>query len=239
MLNQLLKPRTLTLHTSGYWFAAFLVVTTIAFWPSYFGRLPARLDLLTHAHAALMTIWLGMLIAQPFLIRRERRPLHRLIGRASYVLVPLIAIVWVLLTHLRAAAMPDEAFATDGRFFYLPFVSSVLFVASWGLAIWRRHTPPLHARYMVGTALAAVDAVTARLLGFYGPPLAPMTYPLIGFGLTNGILLMLYFVDRGRHRQAFLHLLLLFAPLHLFWFTGAQTDWWLEIVRWFRALPLT
>jgi hypothetical protein len=235
----LLKPRPLTLQTSGYWFAAFALAALVAFWPSYFGRLPARVDVLTHAHAALMSIWLGMLIAQPFLIRRERRSLHRAIGRVSYALVPLIVVVWILLTHLRASAMPADVFERDGEFFYLPAVSSVLFVAAWGLAIWRRHTAPLHSRYMVGTALAAVDAVMARLLGFYGPPLAAMTYPLIGFGATNAILLMLWLIDRSPARRAFLHLLLIFLPLHLFWFTGAQTSWWLEVVRWFRGLPLT
>lgn len=238
-MNGLLKARPLTLHTSGYWFAAFLVMTVVAFWPSYFGRLPARLDVLTHAHAALMTIWLGMLIAQPFLIRRNRRPIHRLIGRTSYALVPLIVVVWVLLTHLRAASMPDDVFERDGNFFYLPFVAAVLFVISWGLAIWRRRSPPLHARYMVGTALAAVDAVAARLLAFNFPPFAdPLTYQVIGFGVTNAVLIVLWLIDRGPYRRAFLHLLLIFAPLHLFWFTGAQSAAWLEVVRWFRALPL-
>jgi hypothetical protein len=80
-----------------------------------------------------MSIWLGMLIAQPFLIRRERRSLHRAIGRVSYALVPLIVVVWILLTHLRASAMPADVFERDGEFFYLPAVSSVLFVAAWGL----------------------------------------------------------------------------------------------------------
>jgi hypothetical protein len=236
----MLRPRPLTLHTSGYWFAGFLILALIAFWPSYFGRLPARVDVLTHAHAALMTIWLGMLIAQPFLIRRGRRPLHRLIGRTSYVLVPLIVVVWTLLTHLRAAAMPADVFERDGYFFYLPFVSAVLFVTSWSLAIWRRRVAPLHARYMVGTALSAIDAVMARLLAFNAPPFAdPMTYQLIGFGVTDAILLALWAIDRGPHRRAFLHLLAVFVPLHLFWFTGAQTQAWLEAVRWFRALPLT
>jgi hypothetical protein len=62
---------------------------------------------------------------------------------------------------------------------------------------------------------------------------------LIGFGATNAILLMLWLIDRSPARRAFLHLLLIFLPLHLFWFTGAQTSWWLEVVRWFRGLPLT
>lgn len=236
----MLTARPLTLHTSGYWFAGFLVLALIAFWPTYFGRLRARIDALTHVHAALMTIWLGMLIVQPFLIRRGRRPVHRMIGRGSYVLVPLLIAVWILLTHSRAAAMPADVFERDGQFFYLPFVSAVLFVASWALAIWRRSVPPLHGRYMVGTALSAIDAVAARLLAFNAPPFAdPMTYQLIGFGMTDGILLVLWAIDRGPHRRAFLHMLLVFVPLHLFWFTGAQTAFWLEVVRWFRGLPLT
>ncbi len=152
------------------------------------------------------------------------------------MLVPAIVVSWVLLTHLRASAMPDDVFARDGHSFYLPFVSAVLFVVSWGLAIWRRRTPPLHARYMVGTGLAAIDAVTARLVGFNLPPFEnPLIYQVIGFGLTNALLIGLWLIDRGPYRRAFLHLLLVFAPLHLFWFTGAQSAQWLAVVAWFRG----
>jgi hypothetical protein len=136
--------------------------------------------------------------------------------------------------------MPADVFEREGQFFYLPFVSALLFVASWNLAIWRRHTPPLHARYLAGTALAAVDAVAARLLAFNAPAFTdPPMYQAIGFGVANALLVLLWSIDRGPHRRAFAHLLLLFAPLHALWFTGAQASWWLEIVRWFRALPLT
>ena len=46
-------------------------------------------------------------------------------------------------------------------------------------------------------------------------------------------------IDRGRHRRAFRNMLLVFVPVHVFYFTGAQTAAWLEVVRWFRSLPLT
>jgi hypothetical protein len=232
--------RPMTLHNSGYWAALFLAITLLAFWPSYFAKLPARMDLYTHVHAVLMTVWFALLIVQPFLIRREGRVWHRRLGRLSYLLVPLIAVSWFLLIHVRARNMTDATFAKDGYFFYLPFVSSVLFLAAWGMAIVRRSTPPLHARYMVCTALAAIDAVAARLMFASLPPFEnPQFYALIGFGLTDGILLMLFLLDRGPHRRAFAHMLLLFVVLHAFWFTGAQTDSWLAVVRWFRALPLT
>ena len=230
----------LVLHRSGYWFAGFLVVTLFAFWPSYFAKLPARMDIYTHLHAVLMTMWFGLLIAQPFLIRRERRVWHRALGRFSYVLVPAIVITWVLLVHVRAAAMPEDVFRKEGKFFYLPFVSAVLFVAAWGMAILRRRTTPLHARYMVCTAFAVVDAVVARLLFFNLPPFEnPLTYQWIGFGLTDALIALLFLIDRGPARRAFLHMLVLFGVLHAFWFIGGQTDLWLDAVAWFRSLPLT
>ncbi len=232
--------RPLTLQTSGYWFAGFFLITLAAFWPSYFAKLPARMDLFTHVHALLMTLWFALLIAQPFLIRRGQRVWHRALGRVSYVLVPIIAITWTLLVHVRARAMPDDVFSKEGKYFYLPFVSSVLFLAAWGMAILRKRTPPLHARYMVCTALAVIDAVAARLAFNNFPPLPnPLYYQAIGFGLTETVLVVLLLLDRGPHRRAFAHMLVLFAALHAFWFTGGQTAVWLDFVRWFRSLPLT
>lgn len=233
-------PRPLTLQTSGYWFAGFLLITFFAFWPSYFAKLPARMDLFTHVHAALMTLWFALLITQPFLIRRGQRAWHRALGRVSYVLVPLIAISWVLLVHARIRAMPDDVFAREGKYVYLPFVSAVLFLAAWGMAIIRKRTTPLHARYMVCTALAVIDAVAARLVYNNFPLLPnPLFYQAIGFGLTEVVLVVLLLVDRGPYRRAFVHMLILFATLHAFWFTGGQTAAWLDVVRWFRSLPLT
>lgn len=234
------RRRPLTLLSSGYWFAAFLVVTIVAFWPSYFAKLPARMDVYTHVHSVLMTVWFGFLIAQPFLVRGRRLALHRFLGRLSYPLVALIAISWLLLIHARASAMPDAVFEQEGKFFYLPFVSAVLFLAAYAMAIARRRVSGLHARYMVCTSLAVIDAVTARLLFFNLPPFEnPLIYQAIGFGITEAVIATLYALDSGPHRRAFLHMLVLFGALHLFWFTGGQTDPWLEFVRWFRALPLT
>lgn len=235
-----LPARPLTLRNSGYVCAAFFLVTLFAFWPTYFAKLPGEMDFYTHAHAALMSLWFALLIAQPFLIRREWRRTHRILGRTSYVLVPLLVVTWIQLTHLRARMMPDDLFEREGKFFYLPFVSAVLFVVAYAMAIIRRRIAPLHARYMVCTALAAIDAVTARLLFFNLPPFSnPLTYQLIGFGLTDLVLLGLVLLDRGPYRRAFAHMLIVFAIMHGLWFTFGQTGMWLEMVRWFRALPLT
>jgi hypothetical protein len=232
--------RPLTLQNSGWYAAAMLALTLFAFWPTYIRRLPARLDLYTHVHAALMTTWFVMLIVQPFLIRRDLRAWHRRLGRLSYVLVPAIVVSWVLLTHLRARSMPEELFGREGKFFYLPFVASVLFLSAYGMAILRRRVTPLHARYMVCTALSAGDAVLSRIVFVHFPPLTnPLAYQVIGFGVTDLVLAILLLIDRGPYRRAFTHMFGVFVTLHLVWFTAGQTSAWLAVVRWFRSLPLT
>jgi hypothetical protein len=234
------RARPLTLLNSGYWFAAFFALTLFAFWPSYFSKLPARVDIYTHVHAVLMTIWFGMLIAQPILIRRTRRDWHRAIGRVSYVLVPVLLVSWVLLVHVRVSAMTGDRLAQEAFFFFLPFFSAVAFLGAWGMGILRRRQTALHARYMICTGFAAADTVLGRLLYFNFPPLgSPVQYQMITFAITDLALLTLLLVDRGAARRAFAHMLAMFVVLHVLYFTVAQTQAWVAAVRWFRSLPLT
>jgi hypothetical protein len=88
-----------------------------------------------------MTLWLALLVAQPLLISRGRRALHRTLGSASYLLVPAIVVASVRLTHFRARSMPEALLATEGRFFFLPLAMIALFAASWLLAMLWRRTP--------------------------------------------------------------------------------------------------
>jgi hypothetical protein len=41
-------------------------------------------------HGLLMMMWIFMLIVQPLLIRAGKLSLHRAIGKASYIVVPLL-----------------------------------------------------------------------------------------------------------------------------------------------------
>jgi hypothetical protein len=72
---------------AGYYFAGVLALAVLAFAKSYVVQPTSFGEPYTHVHAALMVAWFGILIAQPFLIRRERRAAHRLLGRISFVLV--------------------------------------------------------------------------------------------------------------------------------------------------------
>ena len=150
---------------AGYGFVLFFLAALVAFWPEYLSRLP-RGGIYRHFHAGLMTLWFALLIAQPLLVRTGRRPLHRMLGKSSFVLAPLAVVSMVLLTHVRLQEVTD---ASMRALAILPLAMATLFAVAYALAIRYRHQPALHARYMICTGLALVDPVGARLLGYYLP----------------------------------------------------------------------
>jgi hypothetical protein len=76
----------------GYWFLMFIVLVIAGFYTSYLSTLFDDKPRLVHIHFMLMSLWIIMLITQPFLIKYKKRAIHRKIGKASYVLVPLVLI---------------------------------------------------------------------------------------------------------------------------------------------------
>jgi hypothetical protein len=227
---------------SGYYMIGLLAVAVFAFWPSYFGKLPARLDPYTHLHAAGMLCWFAFLIAQPMLVRSGRMTLHRVLGKLSYVLVPLILGASLLLAHARFSAMDEATFALAGKFLYLPVFTAAVFAVIYGLAVGTRHKTTLHARFMIATAMTLIDPAVARIIAFrFAPFENELMFQVVGFGLTDLLLVTLIVLERRRKqgRAAFPIALAIFATGHILWFTFAQTETWMTFARWYRELPLT
>lgn len=53
---------------------------------------------------------MSLLILQPILIRKKRLDIHRLLGKGSYLLIPLIFISIILLTH---SVLPHQGQLTN------------------------------------------------------------------------------------------------------------------------------
>jgi hypothetical protein len=194
-----------------------------------------------HVHTALMICWMLLLVAQPFLIKMHRVDLHRRVGRAAFVLVPLAVVAAILLAHSRFTAIPAAGFSAAAGFLYLPLAATFLFAVTGALGLALRKTPVLHARFMVCTSLALIDPVVARILGHRFPPLEnDLHYALIGYGITDLALLALVLADRQPGgRAVFVTMLVVFGTVHAGYFTLAQTGAWLGLAQAFTALPLT
>ena len=233
-------PRPLNFSRSGPYFAAMFLMALVAFWPSYLSKVFSA-STYTHVHAFLAASWMLMLVAQPMLIRARRLAWHRLVGRISYVVAPLMVVSIVLLAHSRISMASGEAFAVQTYILYLQASLTVLFSSSYALAIYKRRVAALHARFMVCTALTMIDPVVIRIL-FWIDRTPSWNYQWLTFGLTDLVLVALIWLDRNSRVgrivfPAMLAVFLLMQVPALFGLTEAPQ--WQAFARWFAALPLT
>jgi hypothetical protein len=234
-------------RSSGYFFLGLFGLAVLAFWPMYVSQLSGGgISGYVHVHAAAMTLWFGLLIAQPFLLHAGRRSLHRALGKLSYAVVPVAVVAAILVSH--AALRRDGAadFASAGSFVYMPLSMTVLFAATYGLAIAFRDTPAVHARWMICSSFAVLDPILGRVLAFNAPPLPhPLYYQLISYVLSAVVLLALIVAERRRRRPqlqgrvVFPAMLGALTVVYGLWFTLGQSSTWLGVARWFHDLPLT
>jgi hypothetical protein len=234
-------PRAIDLARSGPYFAGLLALALLAFWPTYLSKVLDPSNAYIHLHAVTAAMWVLMLAVQPLAISARRFTFHRVIGRMSYALAPILVLTVVLLAHSRIRGLEGQAFAIQTYVLYLQLSLSALFALSYALAIRTRRSVALHARFMVCTGLTMIDPVVIRLM-FWWDPTPAWNYQWLTFGLTDLVLVALIWLERHRPtgRSVFPAMLVVFvlaqAPA-LFGLTHAPA--WHAFARWFAALPLT
>lgn len=203
-------------RTSSYLFIAVLLIAFAGFYKTYFGLLPqfGRINTALHVHVFLVLLWFAILIAQPFLIRGEKRALHRLIGKVSYVVMPLLvlSIVWLMrLEFIRNT--PVAPGKPDIRLIGL--ADLIFFVSFYLLAVYYRHKTSYHARYMAITVLPFINPSLGRL-GIPAPIIALL------------LLVSLLIYERFNNRIYRPYLISLFAYLgiYLFFLVVINADQW-------------
>ncbi len=169
-------------HDTGYWFLLFTGLAAAGFYTTYFTRILEPMPAVVHLHFVLMVLWIGMLIAQPLLIKYKKISWHRLIGKASYVVVPLLLITAFLLTrneYYRNIARLEESVRNGAQSFTpqdilhraaaspIALVYFVWFLVFYVLAIRHRRNFNKHARYMVATALTLTGPTVDRIIGIH------------------------------------------------------------------------
>jgi hypothetical protein len=229
--------RMLDLSRSWKFFAGFLALALVAFWPTYLSK-PTQSSGYTHFHAAAATSWMVLLILQSWAIGSRRVALHRLSGKASYGLAPLLVLSVILLAHDRIKGLTGADYALQTYILYLQVSLALLFALSYGLAIWNRRSVARHSRFMVCTALTLVDPVLIRIL-FWIDPTPTWNYQWLTFGATDLVMVILIGLERSNRagRGVFPAMLALFVaaqlPALLGWTNGPL---WLAFARWFASI---
>jgi hypothetical protein len=158
----------------GYFLAALLPVFIAGFWIPYLSEIPvfdASITLPVHIHAILLFAWIGLLVFQPLAIRYRAFSAHRLLGKASYVVMALIvpftlAMIWKEY-HEKLSDGKSAASALQGEF--ISAAQLLVTVAIYVLAVVRiqKRDVPAHMRYMICIALFLLPAGLARTFGYW------------------------------------------------------------------------
>ena len=151
----------------AYWYLLLIPLIAWGFYQSYFSVLLQPRANIIHLHFAFMMIWAAMLITQPLLIRYKKLAIHRLIGKTSYVVMPLLLITgfflirFVYYRDLKTLGPQATADSTRIILFYLFWLGFFYF-----RAILNRRTTSIHARYMVAASLTMIGPTVDRILFF-------------------------------------------------------------------------
>jgi len=217
-----------------FFFAALLLLALPAFWPSYLFPPKPIPETRVHLHGLFMVAWMVLLIVQGGLIRGGNRPLHRALGRVSYVLVPLIVASTLGVLHLRLNQKIDAELL---YFLYIILSLTAVFAFSYVMAMRNRATPAIHARYMICTALALVDPILGRFV-FFHAGIEPPGMQAVTYAVVDAILLWLAYRDRGSGIRVFPFMLAVFVTVQIPTFFIFQLAWWPRFAQWLAALPL-
>lgn len=236
---------TALLYRRSPWiFAAFSAAALVAFWPSYFSRLAQQPTFHAHTHGLAMTAWCALLLAQGWLVRRGDRARHRRLGLLAYALIPVVAIATLAFVRFR---MQGVALGSVELYFLALTINAVAaFVAISALAMYHRHVPATHARYMICTIFPLFTPVTDRLIGRHVPALVPLVpridgtpiLPVAGFLLADAILVALCIWDwrGGRRSNAFAVALGILVLYHASVLTFHRLPAWRAFGEWFAGL---
>jgi hypothetical protein len=180
---------------TGYSLLLLIPITILGFYKTYFSRLwelTADIHASVHFHAFVASLWILLLIVQPFLIYYKKHKAHRILGKFSYILFPVLLFTFVLmiLRLYNRGEMKDALF---------PAVNTLLLLIFYIPGIFHRKRPAIHMRYMIATALVFLDPAIGRIVFFwFGGSFLTASY--IPYALIDLILLLLIMNDK-RHNK--------------------------------------
>ncbi len=233
---------TRAIFSKSVFFLALIPLFAIwGFWVTYFTRPPETLSGYDHLHGFGMLAWVLMLIMQSFLIRTNRRRIHRQTGKLAYLFGPWIVISTIMLAHYR---LNVRGLTAEGLYILgLQVFVLIQYTVCYAMAIRHRKQPDLHARWMVCTAFSLLDPIFARILvvNFIHVPLETGIIQYITFSFIDLIVIALIFRDwkTEQRRDVFLPVLILLLVTQLPTLFVLKIPAWEAFAGWFMNLHLS
>ena len=233
---------TRAIFSKSVFFLALIPLFAIwGFWVTYFSRSSETVSGYEHLHGFGMFAWVLMLVMQSFLIRTNRRRIHRLTGKLAYLLGPWIVISTILLAHYR---LNVRGLSAEGLYILgLQVFILIQFTVCYTMAMWYRKQPDLHARWMICTAFSLLDPIFARILYFNFIQVPFETGIMEYFTYTFIDLIVIALIIRDwkseQRRDVFLPVLIMLLVTQLPTQFVLKIPAWEAFAGWFMNLHLT
>ncbi len=214
------------------WLLLAPIITFLGFFPSYFGQFGSA-DIGHHVHGVTATLWMLMLVSQPFFYSRNMMSVHRLMGKFSMVLVPVLILTGLVMIHkmMTGGVYPLELAYQLG---FIDFYVLTQFAVFYILAIRNVKHTEYHARWMVSTVFGPMMPAFTRLLFwvFAVPGFTPALN--ISYATAEIVLLILIFGEyrRGVRNHVYPVVFVVMAVQHILMNFAADWAWWQHFMHW-------
>lgn len=245
-MNKFLFPKT-------SWFLFLLLpFVFLGFYPTYFAKPFDDMPSIIHVHTFFMAGWVVLAIAQPVLISLKKIRLHRLVGIASYFIMPFVFVTGYLMirhSYLDNISRKIERVANGTSQLTLPEIhgraaagialGSVYFlwlVIFYVLAVIRRKKVVAHATFMFAAILTilgpSVDRLLYNLFTHFDWPYTFFVENIIFFFILAVLtLLLVYQRKRGLDSKPVILALGIYLAGMLVFFLLPETKLWQTMVE--------
>lgn len=218
-----------------YVFLSILGICILGFYKTYLIHFPTFEGFTTvhHFHGFMASTWLILLISQAYLIRKKKYSVHRMVGKLSYIVMPLFIISLFLVAktgYYNNIAKMSEAEALAGLTNGLPdvFFFSLFYI----LAMVNKRNSFAHMRYMTATGIMMLGPGLGRfLIVFCGLPFPVVIVTMILLSL--GVALVWAIFDY-RNKKSILPMgtLVIISILAAVIQTNGKSSVWQGIASW-------
>ncbi len=218
-----------------YFFIFLLLITFGGFYKTYLIKFPnfEGFSLAHHFHGAMMLTWILILIAQPIFIRTKKIRLHRIVGKASYFIFPLLVLSLFFVAragYIRNLETVGETEALAGMTSGIPdmFYLSILY----GLGIYYKKKTSFHLRFFASIGLMILGPGLGRfLVVFCGLPPMIAIPSMVAF--TAVLTLGWMVADIIQKRSAFpMGVFLAIIAITFLIIPNSHSLWWQAFSKW-------
>ena len=220
-------------YNNAYLFLALgLILVFWGFSESYFGKL-GETTLPYHIHGISATLWMLLLIVQPFLYKIGKLKTHKYLGWSSIIIVPILVFGGFQMMTLMIQNQENYPPNIVYRLAFIDVVTLLGFVILYVLAIYNRKKLKLHARFMVCTIFGPLIPAVTRI--FFSLKLADNfneSLTLSYLFIEIALLIIIWMERKTKEvKLTYVPVLLYMVSQHIIMYYVGDWAWWISLIN--------